>query len=141
MTTYRTTMSEADDDVPSTELPLTSGSVPLFLSVRDEPGVTVVAVSGELDLLTSPKLMAELDDIVRQRTGDAVVDLSEATFMDSFGIHVLVSAHNRLARQSRKFAVICGRSPVRRTLELTNLTEVLSVTDSYDEYERRRSGG
>jgi anti-sigma B factor antagonist len=134
-------MSEADDDFPFTELPPPSRSVPLFLSVREEPGVTVVAVSGELDLLTAPKLMAELDDIVGRRTGDAVVDLSETAFMDSFGIHVLVSAHNRLARQSRKFAVICGPSPVRRTLELTNLTEALSVADSYDEYERRRSEG
>lgn len=141
MDTYRTIMSEADDDSPFTELPQPSSSVPLFLSVREEPGVTVVAVSGELDLLSAPTLMAELDDVVRQRTGDAVVDLSETTFMDSFGIHVLVSSYHRLARQSRRLAVICGESPVRRTLELTHLTEALSVVDSYEEYERRRSDG
>jgi anti-sigma B factor antagonist len=132
-------MSDAEDDIPLAEFLNSRGSVPLFLSVREEPGVTVVAVSGELDLLTAPRLMAELDDVVRQRTGDVVVDLSETAFMDSFGIHVLVSAHHRLARQSRQFAVICGQSPVRRTLELTHLIEPLSVVETYDEYERRRS--
>lgn len=141
MNAYRTSDQDAEGDPSLTEFLRPGGSAPLFLSVRDEPGVTVVAVSGELDLLTAPKLMAELDDIVRQRTGDAVVDLSETGFVDSFGIQVLVSAHHRLVRQSRRLAVICGQSPVRHTLELTNVSEVLSLAETYEEYERARPKG
>ena len=34
--------------------------------------------------------MPQLDDIVRKHTGDAVIDLSQAEFIDSFGLTVLL---------------------------------------------------
>jgi anti-sigma B factor antagonist len=144
VTAYQTKLPEPEDDLPPGDVePGTPepprAPIPLFLSVREEPGVTVVAVSGELDLLTAPRLMSELEDIVLRPTGDTVVDLTETTFIDSVGIHVLMSAHARLARQSRNLAVICGNSPARRTLELMSLTEVLSLVDTYEDYERRRA--
>ena len=46
----------------------------------------MVTVTGELDVLTARKLMPQLDDIVRRHQGDAVIDLSQAEFIDSFGL-------------------------------------------------------
>lgn len=114
--------------------------VPFTIAWREEPGATVLMVAGELDLLTSPKLAAELDEAIRRGTEDAVVDLSETTFMDSSGIHVLLEAQRRLALGSRGLAVVCARGPARRTLEVTGLLHGLGVVSSFEEYEVGKTG-
>ena len=95
-----------------------------------------MAVRGELDLLTAPLLAAELDAILSTEARPIAIDLSEITFMDSAGIHVLVNARRRATRH---LAVICGTGPVGRTLELIGLTEMLNVVSSLGEYKRRRA--
>ena len=56
----------------------------------------MLTVTGELDVLTARKLMPQLDDIVRRHQGDAVIDLSQAEFIDSFGLTVLLDTQRRL---------------------------------------------
>ena len=99
--------------------------------------LTVLRVSGDLDLLTSPQLGARLDGIVRDGTGDVVVDLSRTGFIDSAALHVLLNAQRRLTRESRSLAVVCVPSPVRRLIELTRMVETLGVVASVSEHRRR----
>ena len=91
----------------------------------------------DLDLLTSPELGARLDGLVRDGTGDIVVDLSRTGFIDTAALHVLLSAQRRLTRESRSLAVVCVPGPVRRLIELTRLVETLGVVASIDEHRRR----
>jgi anti-anti-sigma factor len=96
-------------------------------------------VTGEVDVLTARKLMPQLDDIVRRHKGDAVIDLSQAEFIDSFGLTVLLNTQRRLARQGRVLTVICGEGPVHRAIEFARLLEPLGVVSSLAEYNRRRA--
>jgi len=99
----------------------------------------VVTVTGELDVLTARKLMPQLDDIVRRHQGDAVIDLSRAEFIDSFGRTVLLNPQRRLARQGRELTVICGEGRVRRAIEFARLIESFGVIPSLAEYMQRRA--
>ena len=116
------------------------GPIQLAWSTRRTSEATVVTVVGELDLLTARKLTPQLDDIVRRRSGDAVIDLSQADFVDSFGLTVLLSTQRRLARQGRTLTVICGEGPVRRAIEFARLLETLGVVATLEEYRLRRAG-
>ncbi|HUA04609.1 MAG TPA: STAS domain-containing protein [Solirubrobacteraceae bacterium] len=111
--------------------------VRLSVTIRDLPEATVVAVGGELDLLTAPQLAAELEPVIAADHRHIAIDLTETTFMDSAGIHALVNISNLAPRH---FAVICPDGTVRRTIELVGLAEPLCVVDSLDEYRRRRAG-
>jgi len=111
------------------------------LSERRQPGATVVHVDGELDILTAPKLGAQLDGIVRKGSGDVVLDLRDAVFIDSAGLHILLTAHRRLTRASRRLAVICVEGPVRRVIELARLIETLGVVSSLQASALRPAGG
>lgn len=115
------------------------GPIHLALSTRQASEATVVTVTGELDVLTARKLAPQLDDIVRRGEGDAVIDLSQAEFIDSFGLTVLLNTQRRLARQGRALTVICGEGPVRRAIEFARLLEPLGVVPSLAEYRSRRS--
>lgn len=113
------------------------GPIQLALSTRQAAEATVVTVTGELDVLTARKLTPQLDDIVRRQTGDAVIDLSQAEFIDSFGLTVLLSTQRRLERQGRTLTVICGEGPVLRAIEFARLIEPLAVVPSLAEYNLR----
>jgi anti-sigma B factor antagonist len=117
------------------------GPVQLALSTRQGIEATLVTVTGELDVLTARKLMPQLNDIVRKYQGDAVIDLSRAEFIDSFGLTVLLNTQRRLARQGRALTVICGEGPVRRAIEFARLIEPLGVVPRLAEYKGRRSAG
>jgi anti-sigma B factor antagonist len=108
------------------------GPVQFGLSERTQSGATVLHVEGELDILTAPKLSAELDAIMRRSTGDVVLDLRDTLFIDSAGLHILLSAHRRLTRASRRMSVVCGDGPVRRVIELARLTETLGVVSGLE---------
>jgi anti-sigma B factor antagonist len=111
------------------------GPVELEVGQYERPEATVVTVSGELDILTAPKFSASIDEVVRGRTRDVVVDLSETRFVDSAGLQVLLSAQRRVTRRARWLALICPAGPVRRVIELARLTETLGVLASLKEYE------
>lgn len=55
---------------------------------EDEDDVPVVVVEGELDFGTSP----ELAEALKPLEGRVVVDFDETTFIDSTGLHVLMTA-------------------------------------------------
>jgi anti-anti-sigma factor len=78
---------------------------------------------------------------LRRKTGDAVIDLSQAEFIDSFGLTVLLNTQRRLARQGRTLTVVCGEGPVRRAIEFARLLDPLGVVPSLAEYRQRRETG
>jgi len=97
----------------------------------------VIGVAGELDILTVTKLVARLEDAIRRRHGDVVIDLTEAEFIDSMGLHALLNVQRRLIRQARPLAVICPPGAVRNAIELARLAEPLGVLSTIDDYRRR----
>jgi anti-sigma B factor antagonist len=114
------------------------GPIQLALTTRRDAHETIVSVAGELDVLTVPRLASTLDDIIRRHQGDVVIDLTETGFIDSIGLHALLTVHRRLAERSRHLTVICDAGPVRSAMELARLAEALGVVSTFAEYEVRR---
>lgn len=113
------------------------GPIQLALTTRYESNATVIGVRGELDILTVSKLVTRFDDAIRRRHGDVVIDLSDAEFIDSMGLHALLNIQGRLIRHARRLVVICPPGPVRNAIELARLAELLGVASSYAEYKLR----
>ena len=75
----------------------------LTLATREVDGRAIVAVGGEIDVYTAPKLRDCITELVGAGTYDIVIDLEAVEFLDSTGLGVLVEA-------SRRFAPTTGRS-------------------------------
>jgi anti-anti-sigma factor len=115
------------------------GPIQLALTTRYERRATVIGVAGELDVLTVSKLIARLDDAIRRRQGDVVIDLSDAEFIDSMGLHALLNVQRRLMRQARTLTVVCPPGAVHNAIELTRLAEPLGVVATLEDYRLRRA--
>jgi anti-sigma B factor antagonist len=95
-----------------------------------------IALRGEVELATAPRLTAALDDAIRSTSGPFVVDLDAVDFLDSSGISCLVRARALLGRDDRALAVICPPGIARRALELTGIDELVALYGSREELVR-----
>lgn len=101
---------------------------------RVGPSLWVVEVQGEHDLSTVERLHSELDAIFAQGTA-VVIDLSEATFVDSAVLNELVTAQRRVdADENERLAVVAPRDGFpARVLDLVNLGRLLSIFETREE--------
>ncbi len=95
------------------------------------PGRTVVRVSGEIDMLTAPRLRDEVTPLVSAAGSDVVVDLDEVTFLGSNGLGVLVELSHQAAAAGSRFRLVCANRTVIRPIALTGLDQVLELHDSH----------
>jgi anti-sigma B factor antagonist len=104
-------------------------------------GVIQVQLFGEVGLAIAPQLQAQLDDLVRDRHPRLVVDLTEATFLDSTGLEVLLGAARQLP--SGRFAVACPDRRMRDLFQLVGHNLLFRVDETLDQAvgHLRASGG
>jgi anti-anti-sigma factor len=90
----------------------------------------VVVVAGELDLRTSPQLEERLTRAFDAGAELVILDLRQIEFMDSTGLRVLLTAHQRAHETGRRFALVRGADQVERVLTLTGVRDLLTVVDA-----------
>ena len=95
-------------------------------------GTFVVALSGEIDLYTAPELKAELLRLVAEEPRRIVVDMTDATFVDSTTLGVLLGAVKRLRLQGGELEIVCSDLNIRRILSITLLDRAFTIYESLD---------
>ncbi|MGH2854919.1 MAG: STAS domain-containing protein [Solirubrobacteraceae bacterium] len=97
-----------------------------------EERTSVIAVQGELDLSTAPRLKWMLIDSLQAGLDRLVVDLSLASFMDSTALGVLVAVKRRLDGDQR-LAIVCPRTDVLKIFEFAGMDEAFALFPTLDE--------
>jgi anti-sigma B factor antagonist len=102
-----------------------------ILDVRseDRDGLVHVALRGELDLSSTPKLEDELERVEADAPQTLVLDLSKLVFLDSTGLRALVTADERGREAGRRVVIVRGPDPVQRVFSITRLEERLEMVD------------
>lgn len=95
------------------------------------PGVTRMTLSGELDIGSAPRLCDTLAEAARGSVA-GILDLSQLTFMDSSGLHAILSARGRLAEADCRLVLLRGARQVQRMFELTGVDGVLEFVNARD---------
>lgn len=90
----------------------------------------IVEVDGELDVLVSPRLEAELREAIDAGADQLAVDLDRVDFLDSTALRTLVATLHRAEAHNVRFAVVCGVGRLRKLLRITRLDEVFEVVAS-----------
>jgi anti-anti-sigma factor len=112
-------------------LPLT-GTEPITTSVEHRDGVTVLAVGGEIDLVTAPSFEKAINEVLVDDPPSLVIDLSEVTFLASAGLQLLVATNERIGG-STAFGVVAEGPSTSRPIELTDLDKIFDLYPSLDE--------
>ena len=99
----------------------------LTITVESLVDCEVVSLDGELDHQTAPELAEALERAAKPGRR-VVVDLSRLKFIDSSGLHVLMSG----AGDGRR-AVVCPPGNVARVLSIVRAEAAVTVYEHLDE--------
>ncbi len=91
-----------------------------------------IAVEGELDLSTAPRLKWSLLDALQAGHSWLILDLSRTTFMDSTALGVLVGVKRGLDAGER-LAIVCPGGDVLQIFEFAGMDGVFTVFPTLDE--------
>ena len=105
--------------------------------VSTEKGVAalttpIVTVSGEVDLALAPAMNEQISHALDEDHG-VVVDLGDATFIDSVALGTLISARQRCEDSGDSLYLIVSDDRVRRVFELTGLQSAFVMFESREE--------
>jgi anti-anti-sigma factor len=98
-----------------------SGDFSIF-DVAADDDMTVVNVAGEIDMDTGPAFQEGLLRAIGAGRGGLIVDLSQATFLDSSALTSLVNAFDRLRRQGGgKLVIVASDTRMRALFDVARL--------------------
>ncbi len=100
-------------------------------SIADHDGVTVLTVTGEVDLATAPALETAIDAALDAGSDRVVVDLAAVSFLASAGMAALVAAHQR-AGEKTTIALVAEGPATSRQLKMTALDQVFDLHSTLD---------
>jgi anti-sigma B factor antagonist len=101
---------------------------PFSVAEHEEGGVSVIAVSGELDIASAPQLCARLDASRARRQPRLLVDLTSVDFCDSTGLRALLGAASEVRAHGGRFAIVCPPGgDVARLLEVVGAAEWMAI--------------
>jgi anti-anti-sigma factor len=105
--------------------------VPNLLRVTAEPleDALLVRAAGEIDVSTIPALRTELED-ARQNAVTVLLDLSEITFIDSSGLHLLLDLSQVSSESDWAFFIVRPSKVVRRLIEVSGTADLLMLVGS-----------
>ena len=101
--------------------------------VHDKGDTSVIVLSGELDLASSPGLEHEVARVIDSDSKQIVIDLRDLGFMDSTGLSTLLKAHQRAGEAGKRLGLVRGPAQVQRLLSLTGVDEQLTFADTPEE--------
>jgi anti-sigma B factor antagonist len=95
--------------------------------------ITVVELTGEFDVSNARHVIDHAQRVLDTGRG-LIVDLSEATFIDSAIVHALFAVNEAAGSKGRQFVLQVGSQPaVERILSITKLDRSLACAPSRDE--------
>jgi anti-sigma B factor antagonist len=108
------------------------------IEVRELPGLTVMELSGELDVSTAGALREALLMLELDGGLGIEIDLRRLSFLGSTGIGVIVAACKRVRASGGTFSVSCDHNLARRVIEVAGLVDFLELHDGEDSHPNQR---
>ncbi len=97
------------------------------IDITKEAGLVVIAVEGEIDLETSPRLRECFDRLLTEGEQNYVVDMAGVDSIDSSGLAAFVMLFKRVRIGQGNVRLCCTKPEIQRIFELTKLNRVFDI--------------
>lgn len=102
----------------------------LTLETREQDGHTLLAIAGEIDVYTAPKLRDKITELVNAGHHSLILDMENVDFLDSTGLGVLVGGLKKIRAQDGTMALICSQDRLLKIFKITGLAKVFTIYSS-----------
>lgn len=101
------------------------------ITASEQGSTSTIELEGEWDLAQQAATTDAIAHALDRRPACLLLDLSQLSFIDSCGVHVLVNARNRCSEQGASLVIIPGPRAVQRVFEICGLIELLRFADHH----------
>lgn len=102
------------------------------ITTEEVKGMWVVHLAGEVDLHTGPDFRTAVMEGIDGGYKQVVVDFSNASFIDSTALGILVMVVKRLKPYGGELHVVVSTPDIRKIFEITALDQILNLHDNLD---------
>lgn len=102
----------------------------LTLVTREADGTTIVAVAGEIDVYTAPRLRDKITELVSDGVYQIIIDMEGVEFLDSTGLGVLVGGLKKVRAHDGSLQLICNQDRLLKIFRITGLAKVFTIHES-----------
>jgi anti-sigma B factor antagonist len=94
---------------------------------KEENGITILNLTGEIDLQHSPELRKVLQEKIKKSCRALVLDFGGVEYIDSSGLATLVEYRRDSRKYNGEIALINLSTRVRTIFDLVRLNEIISI--------------
>jgi anti-sigma B factor antagonist len=99
----------------------------LDIQTSDSTDTSLITVTGEVDLYTSPELRTAIMEAIPAAGAGVSLDLSGVQYMDSSGVATLVEGLRSARDHAKAFTLVRPSAAVMKVLELARLDSIFEV--------------
>ena len=105
----------------------------LTLSTRTAGPFEIIAVGGEIDVYTAPRLRESIVSAIEDGHRRLIVDVEQVEFLDSTGLGVLVGGLKRVRAHEGSLRLVCTQERILKIFRITGPTKVFPIHDTVSE--------
>jgi anti-anti-sigma factor len=98
----------------------------LSITRSNQDGSVILALSGELDVISAPELAEELEALAQEACPRVLIELSGLSFVDSAGVSVLVKARHAADATGRRLILRNPTEQVHQVFSVLGLASWLA---------------
>lgn len=102
------------------------------VTTREQSGVAIVAITGEIDSKTAPEAQGELLPFV-DKHHTLVMDVGGVTFMSSAGLRMMLLVYRRATAGNGRVALVGLSERIRDTMSVTGFLGFFVVCDTIEQ--------
>ena len=107
-----------------------------------EPDTTVLHIQGKISAgHSSRELAAKVDELVQAGAKRVIFDLTDATYLDSSGLGIIVLFGGKLKQFGGELRIAGPKGPVATTLKVSKVSEIIPVFDTLGQASFGRTAG
>ena len=103
------------------------------IEVKDYQGMKLIALSGEIDMYSSPALREEMMGLINKRVTPLLIDLKGVSYIDSSGIATFVEGLKRMMSYGGRLKLIGLIEGVREIFSFSKLDKVFEIYGSFED--------
>jgi anti-sigma B factor antagonist len=103
------------------------------IEIKDYQGMKVMALSGEIDMYTSPALREEMMGLIDKRVTPLLVDFKGVPYIDSSGIATFVEGLKRMMSYGGRLKLIGLLEGVKEIFSFSKLDKVFEIYGSFED--------
>jgi anti-sigma B factor antagonist len=103
------------------------------IEIKDYQGMKVMALSGEIDMYTSPALREEMMGLIDKRVTPLLVDFKGVPYIDSSGVATFVEGLKRMMSYGGRLKLIGLLEGVKEIFSFSKLDKVFEIYGSFED--------